>query len=196
MARMRAKDRRRQLLQVAAELFGERGYRGTTTKALARAAHVTEPILYQHFDNKLDLFVTLIEEVGKLVIHAWQHALAGVEDPQERLRILLASSPATHERGRGAYRVIFQAMMEVENDRDIARPLRDHLRKLHAFIRQELTNLQEAGVVRDDESSAALAWLLMDVAVGYGMVSPLGLPGQATSGRERMQRLLAELLGT
>ncbi|MHC5022470.1 MAG: TetR/AcrR family transcriptional regulator [Planctomycetota bacterium] len=193
---MRARERRRQLLEVAAELFAERGFRGTTTKELARAAGVTEPILYRHFQNKLDLFVTLIEGVGKVVIHAWHEALDGVEDPHERMRILLAASPATHERGRGIYRVIFQAMMESESDPEIARPLRQHLQKLHAFIRQELSSLQDRGVVRNDEPAGALAWLLMDVAVGYGIISPLGLPGQAVSGKSRMQHLLEELLAT
>jgi AcrR family transcriptional regulator len=196
MARMRARERRRQLLEVAAELFARHGYRGTTTKELARAAGVTEPILYRHFQNKLDLFVTLVEGVGKVVIHAWHEALDGVEDPRQRLRILLAASPATHERGRGVYRVIFQAMMEAETDPEIARPLRQHLQKLHAFIRQELASLQQAGVVRDDEPAAALAWLLMDVAVGYGMASPLGMPGQAVRGKKHMQKLLEELLTT
>ena len=58
---MRSADRRRQLLQVAADLFARLGYRGTTTKALADAAGITEPILYRHFDDKLDLFVNLVE---------------------------------------------------------------------------------------------------------------------------------------
>ena len=37
MARMRSEDRRRQLLEVSAELFAQSGYRGTTTAELAKA---------------------------------------------------------------------------------------------------------------------------------------------------------------
>ena len=67
MARMRAEDRRRQLLEVAADVFASRGYRGSTTAELAKAAGITEPILYRHFENKLDLFVTLVNtvEIGR-----------------------------------------------------------------------------------------------------------------------------------
>ena len=57
MARMKAEARRRQLLEVAAELFAANGYQGTTTAALAEAAGISEPILYRHFNNQLDLFV-------------------------------------------------------------------------------------------------------------------------------------------
>ena len=195
MARMRAKDRRRQLLEVAAGLFAARGFRGTTTAELARAAGITEPILYRHFDNKLDLFVTLIEEVGREVIYGWQTALKTVDDPAKRLRVLLAGNPATHERGRGIYRVIFQAMTEAETAPEIAKPLRKHLATLHSFLKDELADLQKAGAVRKDEPATALAWLLMNVAIGYGMTSPLRVPGQAAaSSRRGMQKLVEELV--
>lgn len=197
MVRMRAEDRRRQLLEVASELFSQRGYRGTTTAELARAAGITEPILYRHFQNKLDLFVTLIDVVSEEVIAAWRTALADVEDGLVRLRTLLAANPATHERGRKVYRVIFQAMAEHESDPTIGAALRRHLSRLHAFIRDEVTRFQEQNMVRTDETADALAWLLIEVAIGHGMVSPLGVPGRSRSlSRTSMQRLVEDLLVT
>ncbi len=195
MARMRAQDRRRQLLEVAADLFAKHGYRGTTTARLAEAAGITEPILYRHFDNKLDLFVTLIDEVGREVLETWKQALDGVEDPSKRLAILLASNPATHARGKGIYRVIFQAMTEVEADSTVVKPLRKHFGRLHEFITEELEELQALGAVRDDQDPAVLSWLLMNVAIGYGMISPLGIRGQSELfGKGGMQRLLEQLV--
>lgn len=195
MPRMRSEDRRRQLLEVSAELFARGGYRGTTTAELAKAASVTEPILYRHFDNKLDLFITLVDEVGKEVLDAWKEALDGVKDPHERLMALLASNPATHEKGQTAYRVIFQAMTEIGRDPEIAKPLRRHLNKLHVFIREEIINLQKTGAVRDDEPASMLAWMLMNVAIGYGMTMPLGIPGQSGSvSKKAMQKMLYELM--
>lgn len=195
MKRMRARDRRRQLLEVATGLFAERGYGGTTTAELARAAGVTEPILYRHFKNKMDLFRTLIDEVGHLVIEAWEQALEGVEEPADRLRILLASNPATHERGRQAYRVIFHAMTELDSQPEVAEDLRQHLGRLHGFLSSEIAQLQKAGVVRDDEPADTLGWMLMDVAIGFGIIAPLGLSGRAAPTKAGTQRLLADLLG-
>ena len=195
MPRMRSEDRRRQLLEVSAELFALGGYRGTTTAELAKAASVTEPILYRHFDNKLDLFVTLVDEVGKEVLEAWQAALNGTTDPNDRLMAMLSSNPATHDRGLIAYRVIFQAMTEIGRDPEIAKPLRRHLNKLHSFIRDEIVNLQKNGVVRTDEPAALLAWMLLDVAIGYGMTLPLGLTGQTGAvSKKAMQSMLYQLL--
>jgi AcrR family transcriptional regulator len=195
MARMRAPQRRRQLLETAVTLFGQRGYHGTTTRQLAKAAGITEPILYRHFDDKLDLFVTLIGEVGREVLRAWREMLEGVDDPRRRLRILLEANPATHARGQSAYRVIFQAMTELDGEQAIAAAIRRHMSMLHAFLEEELAALQKAGVVRRDEPAASLAWLLINVGTGYGMVAPLGAPRLSpTTGRKSIQRLLEELL--
>lgn len=194
MARMRSEERRKQLLEVSAELFAQGGYRGTTTAELARAACVTEPILYRHFDNKLDLFVTLVEEIGKEVISSWEESLIGIQNADQRLTALLAGIPATQDRGFMVYRVIFQAMTEIGRNPEIAKPLRKHLSRLHSFISNELKNLQEKGVVRTDESSSALAWMLINFAIGYGMTLPLGLSGQShSSGKKTMQGMLHEL---
>ena len=196
MARMRAPQRRRQLLEHAARLFAQRGYRGTTTAELAQAAGITEPILYRHFASKLELFVTLIDEVGGEVIETWRSMLSEIDDPHQRLVRLLSANPATHDRGRGIYRVIFQAMTELDGEPAIAEAIRRHVVRLHAFVREELKALQEQKVVRSDEPAEALAWLLVDVAIGFGMVAPLEMPRHSgRAGQQAMQRLLRELLG-
>ncbi|MHC5003475.1 MAG: TetR/AcrR family transcriptional regulator [Planctomycetota bacterium] len=195
MARMRAQDRRRQLLTVAADVFARHGYHGTTTSRLAEAAGISEPVLYRHFESKQDLFVTLVNEVSEEVITAWRTSLDGVDDPDRRLRILLAGNPATHMRGRGIYRVLFHAMTEAESNRAIAQALRRHVQRLHRFITTQLGALQHDGVVRDDQPAGDLAWLLVSLAVGYGIVQPVGIRGASTSAaRLSMQELLHDML--
>jgi AcrR family transcriptional regulator len=47
---------RAKLLAAARELFAERGYAGTSTKAIARHAEVGEVLLFRHFGSKAGLF--------------------------------------------------------------------------------------------------------------------------------------------
>lgn len=179
MKRMKAEDRRRQLLEVAARIFAEHGYRGATTAELASAAGITEPILYRHFANKLDLFVSLVDEVGTSVVAAWKRSLASCQTPADRFEVLLAGNPATHERGRGIYRVIFQAMTEADAELEIRDAIRLHFERLHRFLAREAAKLQKAGVLRADESPSAQAWMMMHVAIGYGMMLPIDVPGHS-----------------
>lgn len=60
-SRMSSEERRAAIIQAAVRLFGERGFRGTTTRALAEAVGVTEPVLYEHFKSKRDLYWAIIE---------------------------------------------------------------------------------------------------------------------------------------
>lgn len=173
MTRLSAPERRRQILEVAAAVFAERGYRGATTAELAAAAGVSEPILYRHFASKRDLFVILVDEVGAAVLGAWREHLDAATTPAERLRVILDGNPATDDRGRGVYRVLFHAMSEPDDDAEIAAALREHIETLHAFLRDELAALQQAGVVRADAKADDLAWLLVHVATGYGLTAQL-----------------------
>lgn len=192
--RMRATDRRRQLLQVAAEQFAQRGYHGATTAQLAKAAGITEPILYRHFKSKQELFITLVDEVGEEVIKAWKQSLDQTTDPAERLRILLAGNPATHERGRGIYRVIFHAMSESHSDEAIMAALRRHIGRLVTFLDAEIKSLQQRNEVRRDIPATGIALHLVQVAIGFGMLEPLGLKGiSSRQDRADVQQFLATL---
>jgi AcrR family transcriptional regulator len=60
--RMKSEERRAAIIRSAILLFAEKGFRGTTTRELASALGVTEPVLYQHFRTKGDLYSAIIEE--------------------------------------------------------------------------------------------------------------------------------------
>ena len=63
-ARMPAAERpRAHLVETAIRVFTEGSYRGTTTAEIARAAGVSEPILYRHFASKRDLYLAALEHV-------------------------------------------------------------------------------------------------------------------------------------
>ncbi|MFQ6007362.1 MAG: TetR/AcrR family transcriptional regulator [Candidatus Zixiibacteriota bacterium] len=57
-----AETRRKQLLHAARVLFVQRGYRATTTEAIARRAGLTKGALYFHFKSKEEIFGELIRQ--------------------------------------------------------------------------------------------------------------------------------------
>jgi AcrR family transcriptional regulator len=58
---MKGEERRAAIVREAIRLFAEHGFHGTTTRKLAGALGVTEPVLYQHFPSKEDLYRAIIE---------------------------------------------------------------------------------------------------------------------------------------
>src|SRR6266568_5862023 len=59
--RMKAADRRAQLLEVARRVFGHSGFHAVSMEAVAKEAGVTKPILYDHFPSKKDLYLALLD---------------------------------------------------------------------------------------------------------------------------------------
>jgi len=62
--RMKGDMRREQILQTAVDLFSQRGFKGTTTKEIARAANVSEAMVFRHFENKEALYMAILENKG------------------------------------------------------------------------------------------------------------------------------------
>jgi AcrR family transcriptional regulator len=59
---MKGNERRAAILEVSRQQFADKGFRGTTTRELAAAVGVSEPVLYQHFPTKKELYAAIIEE--------------------------------------------------------------------------------------------------------------------------------------
>lgn len=59
--RMHSEDRRKQLLEVAVDVFARQGFGGTKTKDIAAAAGVSEAILFRHFSSKEDLYHAILD---------------------------------------------------------------------------------------------------------------------------------------
>jgi TetR/AcrR family transcriptional regulator len=60
-SRMAGEERRLQILRVAMHLFSQRGFRGTTTKEIARAAGVSEAMVFRHFATKEELYSAILD---------------------------------------------------------------------------------------------------------------------------------------
>lgn len=55
------------ILDAALELLYERGYDGTTTRAIAEQANVNEVTLFRHFGSKRNLFMAVIDRETSIV---------------------------------------------------------------------------------------------------------------------------------
>ncbi|MBB3022767.1 TetR/AcrR family transcriptional regulator [Helcobacillus massiliensis] len=63
--RMPRAQRRAQLIDIATQKFGEKGFHPTSMENIASAAGITKPVLYQHFASKEDMYVAVIASIGE-----------------------------------------------------------------------------------------------------------------------------------
>jgi AcrR family transcriptional regulator len=114
-ARLPAPARRAQLLEVARSVFARDGYRGTSMEAIAEAAGVTKPVLYQHFPSKHALYSSLLEaEIGQLTT-ALERAFDETEGNEERLRLGFGAYLGFVEAHEDAFRLLFTEALGLDD---------------------------------------------------------------------------------
>nr|WP_239028984.1 TetR/AcrR family transcriptional regulator [Pseudonocardia acidicola] len=82
-------------------LFAQRGYHGTALSQIAEVLGIRTPSLYNHMRSKQELLQTIIRQTLDGVMDDFEAAVAGVDDPVERLRRatrVYALRHATHRR--------------------------------------------------------------------------------------------------
>ncbi len=75
-----------QLLELADQLFAERGFHAASMDELARRAGVSKPVIYDHFGSKEQLFATCVRRTGEALADRVAKAVREESDPRERLR--------------------------------------------------------------------------------------------------------------
>ena len=63
--RLKHEDRRAQIVDAALNLFSEKGFSGTRTKEIARAAGISEALIFRHFKSKEELYNEALKETLK-----------------------------------------------------------------------------------------------------------------------------------
>lgn len=114
--RLTGEERRQVIIDAALALFSRKGFRGTTTKEIAKAAGCSEATIFKHFTTKDELYSAILESkvaieetLARAAYAACQKDDAGVfravglealirtEDDPSLMRLLLFSALEGHE---------------------------------------------------------------------------------------------------
>ena len=83
--RMTGAERRQQLVTVARELFGRRGYEATSVEEVAASADVSKPVVYEHFGGKEGLYAVVVDREMRLLLDRFESAFSSGGPPRELL---------------------------------------------------------------------------------------------------------------
>jgi AcrR family transcriptional regulator len=183
--RMRAPERREQLLQVARKVFAKGGYQTVTMDDVARQAGVTKPILYDHFPSKRDLYQGLLE--------------ADLTALEERIRTAIETSSGNRERIRGSFQAYFdfvddegagfrllmkEAVGAEEEFRDLIGRFRE---RVLALVTEVMTRESRGNLSRKEAEEVALG------LIGMAEVVAQHEPGRSKRERRKTVDILVRL---
>jgi AcrR family transcriptional regulator len=64
-SRLSFNQRRQAIVEAVRNVFAEKGFDGTTTRELAKAAGVSEALIYKHFPSKQSLYAAMLDACAK-----------------------------------------------------------------------------------------------------------------------------------
>ena len=151
---MTGDKRREQILQTAVTLFSQRGFKGTTTKEIARAAGVSEAMVFRHFSTKSELYDAILGDKashdgirfpweGNPVLHK---AIEDQDDYAVFFNIALNALTKQQE-DDNFMRLLFYSALEEHELAD--RFFDEFVARLYEFIGGYIAKRQDAGAMRE-----------------------------------------------
>lgn len=155
--RLPGPERRETIVEAALAVFTGSSYRGATTAEIARAAGVTEPVIYRHFPSKRDLWLACLDA-------AWDELRTTLEE-RGRLHADGALLPPSQARSPWERPTLpnlwLQGLGEAGDEPETHAHVRDHMREVHDFVAELLRAQQRAGHVPADRDAGAEAWIFL-----------------------------------
>jgi AcrR family transcriptional regulator len=123
VARLTAGERKQAIVEAAIRLFSEKGFHGVTTRELAQAVGVSEPVLYQHYQTKRELYAAIIEHKSAQVEAKVCQLNAPISDlsaPDTDILFSVALNIAVwHEEDRSLSRLLLYSALEGQEFSDM-----------------------------------------------------------------------------
>jgi AcrR family transcriptional regulator len=180
--------RRAEMVQVAARLFSERGYHGTSIQHLADALGLQKGSLYSHIGSKEELLFDVVNDGADRFLERGEHAMAMESMATVKLRRLLVGHVETAIEHLDAATVFLNEWRYLsEGRRDIVTMKRDRYENIvRAIIEEGIA----AGEFRDDANVRFAARLVLSAGNWtYAWFKPGGELGPTEIG-ERFADLL------
>src|SRR5215475_7985508 len=109
--------RRKEIVAAATELFSKQGFYRTTIKEIASLAGISSGLVYQYVREKDDLLLLVILEVVDAYAREIPKALAGLEDPIERLLATVDAYCRVVDKRRAATVLAYRSTKSLSRDR-------------------------------------------------------------------------------
>ena len=97
---LKGENKKRLILEVATEVFAEKGFNEATISQIASKANIAEGSIYDYFKNKEDLLFSIPEERMENFLSGLQDHLRGIKGALNKLRKLLWYQLNFYEKNR------------------------------------------------------------------------------------------------
>jgi len=147
---------------------------------LARSAGVTEPVIYQHFESKDDLYHEVLREGCRRTILEWEKIAAERASPLAAV-IEIARAQFRINELWVYYKIHVRAISESGGEA-VAEILSNNYEQYHAFLSDLLLQAQEKKEIAKNVRVSDIAWFLLSQGLMINVSKQIGMSKLEQSG--------------
>jgi len=139
---------RERILLAAIERFAANGFKGTTTRQIAREAGVNEALIFRHFPDKRALYAAIIERkiADRISLDLIESASSDAGDDRAALEGVARGLIASAERDPAFWRLFYFSALE---GHELSRLYLDSFsRRLWQLVGRQIARAEQAGRMR------------------------------------------------
>lgn len=165
-------EKRRVLIEAAADVFAEQGFSGTTVAHVAEHAAVGKGTLYEYFDTKDALFFAVFEVFVDEIDQRLEALAGGEGSAEDRLRLMIDGAVEMIVEGLDAYGLTMEfwaASAAGPNAERLTGMFRTTYRRLRRLVAEVISAGQRRGDVDADVDPEAVAAGLVGALDALGL---------------------------
>jgi AcrR family transcriptional regulator len=161
--RLPAAARRATILDAAIPVFATLGYEQTRMSDVAARVGVSEPVIFQNFGTKAELFAAALDRVSEQAAAHLSELLGEHQPVHKWLRRLLAAEHLDHLHTAPMFGVLFEDAHRLQFEPEVTAALLRSTTRVAEAIARILQLGQEKGSIRNDVPALSLAWLVVSL---------------------------------
>lgn len=173
---MKGDERRSQILQVAIKLFSQNGFRGTTTKEIARAAGVSEAMVFRHYATKDELYHAILDwkacesSVTVNPFEVVSEAMAEKND-EKVFYLMMLNALNKHERDPQFMRLLFHSALEGHELAEMF--IERNIIPIYDFLSEYIARRQKDGAIRKDIKPRVIVRAFVGIMIHHALNNSL-----------------------
>ena len=152
-------------------LFAQRGYDGTTNRAIAESCELTGAALYHYFDSKAELYAAVYEAVFARVFDELERAVAGQSNLVAQYAALLNATDRLNRDDPTGPAFVVGVAGDAQRHPELTGLIRPLQRRNNLFFRRLVAAASERGELSPEVDVRAVEDLLNAVVSGLSRLS-------------------------
>ncbi|MCD4791064.1 MAG: TetR/AcrR family transcriptional regulator [Bacteroidales bacterium] len=153
-------ERQKEIVEAALELITKKGIQGLTIKNLAKKIDITEPAIYRHFDNKIQILIAILELFKSNSEQIFSYELNNDDNVIDKIEHLFTMHFAAFSATPSLISVIFSEEI-FRNETILIDKISEIINKNDKILTTIIINGQKNGELRTDIDAKYLSTVIM-----------------------------------